>query len=71
MEEDDAGEFRLDRSHFSVVGLDEPSDAVEYWASRPPAERLRAMEYLRRIAYGTARATERLQRLLQVVELDG
>ena len=68
--DENASEFRLDRSHFSVVGLHEPSDELEYWASKTPAERLRAIEQLRRIVYGTARATERLQRLLEVAELD-
>ena len=60
--------FRLDRSAFSVVPLDEQDDDGAYWHDKTPEERMRALEYLRRMAYGNA-ATARLQRVLSVAEL--
>lgn len=41
-----------------------------YWLSKTPAERFEALELLRQIAYGYDPATERLQRVLEVVELE-
>jgi hypothetical protein len=63
-------EFRLDRTHFSVVRLTDPDDALEYWLSRPVEERLRALEHLRRTFYGDTVASGRLQRVLEVVKLE-
>lgn len=60
--------FRLDRSAFSVVSLDEQDDEGAYWSEKTPEERMLALEYLRRMAYGNA-ATSRLQRVLSVAEL--
>jgi len=60
--------FRLDRSAFSVTTLADQDDDGSYWKSKTPLERLTALEYLRRMAYGTA-ASARLQRVLTVVEL--
>jgi hypothetical protein len=58
---------RVDR-RFLVVkeGFDDEDDKA-YWWSRTPAERLRYMELLRRINYGD-RATDRLQRVLEIAE---
>jgi len=59
---------RLDRTAFSVVTLAEADrEDKEYWLSKTPQERLQHIELLRRINYGT-RATERLQRFLEIVE---
>ena len=63
-------DFRLDRTQFSVVGLTDPDDAVGYWLSRPVEERLRALELLRRTFYGYTDASEGLQRVLEVVQLE-
>jgi hypothetical protein len=38
------GEFRLDRTHFSAARLTDPDDAVASWLSRPPVERLQSAE---------------------------
>ena len=48
---------------------DEPSD-VAYWLSRPPAERLAAVETLRRRYYGWTddESIPRLQRVCRVVD---
>lgn len=61
--------FRMDKTALSVASLFDVSDEKEYWLSRTPEERLRAVEFLRRIAYGHDRTSGRLQRVLEVVEL--
>jgi len=68
--EDGLEDFRLDRTQFSVVHLTDPDDAVEYWLSRPVEERLRALELLRRTFYGYTSASEGLQRVLEVAQLE-
>jgi hypothetical protein len=67
--EDATEDFRIDRTKLSVVRLTDPDDAVEYWLSRPVEERLRALELLRRTFYGYTGASERLQRVLEVIQL--
>jgi hypothetical protein len=63
-------EFHLDRTKFSVARLTDPDDATEYWLTRPVEERLRALELLRRTFYGHTSATARLQRVLEVAQLE-
>lgn len=63
-------DFRLDRTHFSVARLTDPDDALAYWLSRPVEERLRALELLRRTFYGYTSASEGLQRVLEVAQLE-
>lgn len=58
---------RMDKTTLSVASLDDASDEKAYWLSCTPHERLRQMETLRRINYGH-RATDRLQRVLEIVE---
>jgi hypothetical protein len=60
--------YRLDRTAFSVVPLDEQDDDGAYWHDKTPTERLQALEYMRRMAYGNA-ATARLQRVLSIAQL--
>ena len=62
----ETGQPKLDRSVVSVFSSFAEADAADkaYWLSRTPHERLRCMETLRRMNYG-ARATERLQRVLE------
>ncbi len=59
---------KLDRTAFSVGELHGESDEKAYWLSKTPAERLAAVEFLRQVAYGYDPITERLQRVLEVVE---
>jgi hypothetical protein len=68
--EEQSQEFHLDRTKFSVVRLTDPNDATEYWLTRPVEERLRALELLRRTFYGHTSATSRLQRSLEVAQLE-
>jgi hypothetical protein len=60
--------YRLDRGAFEVGSLKDKANDRQYWMSRTPAERFEALELLRQIAYGYDPATERLQRVLEVVE---
>ena len=60
--------YSVDRTAFSVATLGDDTDEVEYWLERTPQERLQHIQRLRQINYGH-RASERLQRILEVVEL--
>jgi hypothetical protein len=53
-------DFRLDKTVFSVGSRRDPDDSLEYWLSRPPVERLRALEALRQAFYGYTTDTGRL-----------
>lgn len=57
--------YRLDRTAFSVVPLSQQGDDGAYWRTKTPEERMRALEYLRRMAYGDA-ATAPMQRVLSI-----
>lgn len=61
---------KLDKTVFSVSDLDNPPDDRAYWLSRPPEERLAAMEFLRQMVYGYDPATARVERVLEIVELE-
>ena len=63
------GEYRLDKTAITVTSLGEERHDHAYWLTRPPAERLRAIEYLRQINYGYDATVARLQRVLEIVEL--
>jgi hypothetical protein len=69
MSNEDIEEMKVDRTKISVFSSFEEAEKAdsEYWLSRTPEERLRYMEQLRRLNYGS-RATERLQRVLRVTE---
>jgi hypothetical protein len=69
-ERTDAELMRVDRSFFEVVSIDDEPDDRAFWMSRPASERWRTLELLRRIAYGEDRATARLQRVLEVIEVE-
>ena len=59
-------EMRMDKSHFSVVTTETPSDKRAYWLTRPVHERLAALEMLRQIFYAYDPDTTRFQRVLEV-----
>ena len=59
---------RLDRTVFSVASLTDESDEKQYWLTKSPYERLRALELMRQIIYGYDPSTERLQRFFEVAE---
>ena len=59
---------RLDKTAFSVVSLTDESDDKQYWMTKSPYERLRALELMRQIAYGYDPARDRIQRIFEVVQ---
>ena len=59
--------LKIDRTAIKVTSLKE-SDDNEFWQSRPPEERLVALELLRQIAYGYEPNTARLQRVFEIAE---
>jgi hypothetical protein len=61
-------EQRIDRTALEIGRLtDRPNDRQD-WLSKTPEKRFEALELLRQIAYGYDPATERPQRVLQVVK---
>ncbi len=60
----------MDRTAFEMASLDDPDDSAEYWKHRTPEERLAGVELMRQILYGYDPATARLQRVLQLAELE-
>ena len=63
-------QVRLDRSVFEVGSLDDEDPDKAYWRSKSPQERMEALELLRQVIYGYDPATTRLQRILEVAELE-
>jgi hypothetical protein len=62
--------LRLDRRAFRVDSLSGESDEKAYWKAKTPLERLENLEFMRQIDYGYDPAAARLQRVLEVVELE-
>jgi len=61
--------FKIDRKAFSVVSLEEQEkEEKSYWWDKTPYERLQALETTRQIIYGYTSASERLQRVFEVVK---
>ena len=59
-------EIRMDRTAFSVVTTETPSDAKEYWKSKTMQERLVALELTRQVLNAYDPDTARFQRVLEV-----
>ena len=60
--------FKLDKTAFSVVNLDQADDDLEYWLTRSAEERMLGLEVTRQILYGRAACTARLQRVLEITQ---
>ena len=63
--------FRMDKEEFSVLSSFEEANEADkaYWHSKTPRERMEALELMQQINYGYDPTTERLQRVLEIVEL--
>jgi hypothetical protein len=59
--------LKIDRTAIKVTSINE-SDDNEYWQTRPPEERLVALELLRQIVYDYDPNTARIQRVLEIAE---
>ena len=54
------GKYKLNKKVVVISSLDE-TDEKDYWKSRTPTDRLKAVEINRRIVYGYARTSPRFQ----------
>jgi len=61
-------DLKVDKTSFSVVTGIDNTDDVAYWHAASPAKRLQALEIMRQINYGYNPVTDRLQRILTIVE---
>jgi hypothetical protein len=61
---------KLDKKTITISSLHEESDEVAYWHSKTPQERMEAIEVMRQIIYGYDPASTRLQRVLEIVDLE-
>src|SRR5205814_10247 len=60
--------LRMDKTAFSVVPLGDESSDREYWWAQDPLDRLEALEWMRQVVYGYDPISDRIQRVLEVVE---
>ena len=67
---DSSSDYKINKTAFSVVSLAEADDEKEYWLSKTPHERLRAVEVIRQALYGYDPATARLQRVFEIAQLE-
>ena len=63
-------EETIQRNVFEIVDLKDADDS-DYWRGRRPIERVEAIEFMRKVMFGNDRVSQRLQRVLTVVELKG
>ena len=61
-------EEKIQRNVFEIVDLKDADDS-DYWHNRSPIERVEAIEFMRKVMFGNDRVSQRLQRVLAVVEL--
>lgn len=62
-------QWKIEKTAISVSSLTDTDNDRDYWLSKSPEERFSAIELMRQINYGYDSTTERLQRVLEVVEL--
>ncbi len=58
----------IDKQEITIISLDDTEEEKNYWLSKSPEERLRALEVNRRMVYGEDKVTSRLQRILEFVK---
>lgn len=63
-------EERIQRDVFEVLPLGNQGDSA-YWLKRSPVERVEAIEFMRKVMFGSDRVSERLQRVLTVASIKG
>jgi len=63
-------EETIQKNVFEIVDLKDADDS-DYWIDRSPIERVEAIEFMRKVMFGNDRVSERLQRILTIVELKG
>jgi hypothetical protein len=63
-------EEKIQKNIIEVVDLHEADDTA-YWLNRNVAERIEAIEFMRKVMFGHDRVSERLQRVLEIADLKG
>lgn len=61
-------EEKINKSVFEIFDLHEADDKSD-WRDRSVAERLEAVEFMRKVMFGHDRVSARLQRVLEITEL--
>ena len=61
--------IKLDKTMFEIQDLNDSKNDLAYWLSKSPEERIAAIEIMREINYDYNPATDRLQRIFEIVEL--
>ena len=59
--------LKLDKTAFSI-GDFSIEEEKQFWLSKPPRERLEALEIMRQIVYGYDPTTTRFQRIFEIIE---
>lgn len=58
-------QFKLDRSAFKIIQINNEPKGYEYWILQEPEKRISAIEFLRKQYHGTQ---SRLQRVYRIIE---
>lgn len=61
-------EEKIQKNIIEVVDLHEADDTA-CWLNRSAAERIEAIEFMRKVMFGHDRVSERLQRVLEIADL--
>jgi hypothetical protein len=61
--------FPCDRPQFFERDLSNRIHDLTYWLSRTPEDRIAGLEYMGQIAYGTDPVNDRMDRVIEVVDL--
>jgi len=60
--------LRMDKTAFSVISLKDSGNDKEFWRTQSPTARLQALELMRQVIYGYDPITDRVERVLRVIE---
>ncbi|HDQ03213.1 MAG TPA: hypothetical protein ENN23_01360 [Deltaproteobacteria bacterium] len=63
-------EEKINRNVFEVVDLYKADDKAD-WQNRSAAERMEAIEFMRKVMFGHDRISAGLQRVFEIAELKG
>jgi hypothetical protein len=63
-------EEKIQKNVFEVLDLHEADDRAD-WRNSSFAERIEAIELMRKVMFGHDRVSERLRRVLEIAELKG
>lgn len=59
----------MNKKILKITLLHDKDDTSSFWKNKTYLERIRALEKLRRLTFGYAQSTQRLQRVLAVTQL--